>query len=335
MIKRPAASFIRTVALCSPPCLLSVSGRGRDESGSEGAEREKPCKSGRIQAAVSSCISVNHQKYSKGRKKRQTVFQIVGLVYFGTFVRFWLLQPERRCGNDWAVFAPNKKTTHIKKAGIYIKNGHQRSLPGCRIYFVIELQTQPLEWTRPRDGCQSVQARDAGGQRRDLCRTIFSFCPQLFLLFFFHLLGLWFWRHDWIWANAAIHKGQLLLCKHAACTLLPTFTCRYTCANGLKRKEIDGNPFLTSLKSLDGAFFCWIKGYMHFFFLPKPENISCKVPKKEDASSCQFECSEPHWPRYLPLSSVCSCTLQVTPNWGLIWRQRKSQLTLIKQKWAN
>lgn len=88
MIKRPAASFIRTVALCSPPCLLSVRGRGRDESSSEGAEREKPCKSGRIQAAMSSCISVNHPKIFKRPEEKTDCLSDRGtrvLWYFSDF----------------------------------------------------------------------------------------------------------------------------------------------------------------------------------------------------------------------------------------------------------
>lgn len=40
------------------------------------------------------------------------------------------------------------------------------------------------------------------------------------------------------------------------------------------------------------------------------------MPRKEDASSCQLQYSEPHWPRRLPLSSVCSRTHQVTANWA-------------------
>lgn len=128
----------------------------------------------------------------------------------------------------------------------------------------------------------SLCRHETPGGRDEIYVGRYSHFARSCFFFFFHLLGLWFWRHDWIWANAAIHKGQLLLCKHAACTMLPTFTCRYTCANGLKRKEIDGNPFLTSLKSLDGAFFCWIMWYMHFFFFyPSRKTYLAKCQKRK------------------------------------------------------
>lgn len=63
-------------------------------------------------------------------------------------------------------------------------------------------------------------------------------------------------------------------------------------------------------RSSDGAFACWGKECVHL--LSQAVKTYCKVPKKEDASSCHLERSDQHWSRHLPLSSVRSCTHQVT-----------------------
>lgn len=165
MIKRPAASFIRTVALCWPPCLLPVRVRGRDESRSKGAEREKPCKSGCIQAAVSSCISANHRKNSKGWKERPTVSQTVSLVCNLVPLCFSDLFSLRDDAKTTELFSHlTKKKNTNRKDSIHIKKEALTIIAWLHNILSDRItQTQPLEWTRPRDGCQSVQARDASG----------------------------------------------------------------------------------------------------------------------------------------------------------------------------
>lgn len=50
--------------------------------------------------------------------------------------------------------------------------------------------------------------------------------------------------------------------------------------------------------------------------------------KKEDASSCRFECSEPCWAEPTNFE-LCRCTCQLIPIRGLPWRQQQSPIKIL------
>lgn len=85
-------------------CLCS---RGRDENSSEGAEQEKPCKSGRIQRPWAPA-SLSITKFKRSEEKTDSLSDN-GTRVTCCFVLFWLLHPQRWSGSDWAVSAPNKR----------------------------------------------------------------------------------------------------------------------------------------------------------------------------------------------------------------------------------
>lgn len=76
------------------------------------------------------------------------------------------------------------------------------------------------------------------------------------------------------------------------------------------------------------APFCvrvWIEGWIHrgrTHFCTKSQAGKHILPsaKKEDASRCQFECSEPCW------AEPSTSELWKLSVWGLLWRQQESQI---------